>query len=133
MMSEMAWVQWVCDIQEYGTLIQKMTVVDLRMWIASLHFVSVKPSHGSVMHCDITRVKETKQTEDNFCFFYSRYDAMNYAPMGRHPYELSDIRKSPTVIFWINVLHGKKFQFALTLDGRVCNSFLSQARQPSYI
>ena len=34
------------------------------------------------------RLKETKHTEVNFCVFHSHYDAMNYASMGRHPYEV---------------------------------------------
>ena len=34
-------------------------------------------SHGSVMHCVITRVKETEKTEVNFSLFHSRYAAMN--------------------------------------------------------
>ena len=62
--------------------VQKMTVVAFRMWIAPLHFLRV-PSHEIVMHWVITKVRQNRQTEVNFCLFYSRYDVMNYAPMGR--------------------------------------------------
>ena len=64
-------------------------------------------SHGSVMHCVITRIKVTEQREVNSCPFHFRYYVINYAPMVRHPYEVSHIRKSPTVIFWINLLAWK--------------------------